>query len=215
MAFPTEHVLQLTLNRPKSLNAMTPQMTEDMRLLLNWFEEEASLWFVNFIFSDGWSTINLLRDRVVIVTGTGRAFCAGADLKAFVFAPLSHLFLEFFSGVARWHNNEQRGTDHTGIEEGIIGAFHGFGSVSRRESSKPIIAAVNGSCYGGGTEMILNCDLVVANQDAQFGLPEVTRGVVAIQGGELVEVVVPSAVELSNSTRYPAPGTDCWASGSV
>jgi len=143
--FPNKHVLQLTLNRPKSLNAMTPQMSEDMRRLLNWFEEESSLW-------------------VVIVTGTGRVFCAGADLKA-------------------WHTNEQGGTDHTVQEEGIIGALHGFGSVSRRECSKPIIAAVNGSCYGGGTEMVLNCDLVIASQDAQFALPEVKRGVVAIQGG--------------------------------
>jgi len=60
---------------------------------------------------------------------------------------------------------------------------HGFGSISRRQSTKPIIAAVNGGAYGGGMEIVLNCDLVVAGEDAKFALPEVKRGVVAIQGG--------------------------------
>ncbi len=50
--------------------------------------------------------------------------------------------------------------------------------------SKPIIAAVNGMAFGGGMEMILNCDLVIASDDAAFALPEVKRGVVAAQGGE-------------------------------
>jgi enoyl-CoA hydratase/carnithine racemase len=49
--------------------------------------------------------------------------------------------------------------------------------------SKPIIAAVNGIAFGGGMEMILNCDLVIASEDAVFALPEVKRGVVASQGG--------------------------------
>lgn len=61
---------------------------------------------------------------------------------------------------------------------------HGFGAISRRNTlCKPIIAAVNGSSYGGGTEMVLNCDIVVASEDAKFQLPEVKRGVIAIQGG--------------------------------
>lgn len=46
VAFPVEHALLLTFNRPKSLNAMTPQMTEDLKNLLDWFEEEADLWCV-------------------------------------------------------------------------------------------------------------------------------------------------------------------------
>lgn len=61
---------------------------------------------------------------------------------------------------------------------------NGFGSLSRRTMSKPIIAAVNGMAFGGGMEMILNCDLVIASDDAAFALPEVKRGVVAAQGGE-------------------------------
>lgn len=62
---------------------------------------------------------------------------------------------------------------------------YGFGSISRRQSKKPIIAAVNGGgAYGGGTEMVLNCDYVVAGDQAKFALPEVKRGVIAVQGGE-------------------------------
>lgn len=46
VAFPAKHVLLLTFNRPKSLNAMTPQMTNDLGTVLNWFEEEPELWYV-------------------------------------------------------------------------------------------------------------------------------------------------------------------------
>lgn len=58
----------------------------------------------------------------------------------------------------------------------------GFGALSRRGGRKPIIAAVNGICFGGGTEIIVNCDLVVASSKATFALPEVKRGVIAIAG---------------------------------
>lgn len=60
----------------------------------------------------------------------------------------------------------------------------GFASLARRRCIKPIIAAVNGIAMGGGVEMLLNCDLVVASRDAKLGLPEVKRGVVAGAGGE-------------------------------
>ena len=58
----------------------------------------------------------------------------------------------------------------------------GFGALSRRTGLKPVIAAVNGICFGGGTEMIVNADLVVAAKSATFALPEVKIGVVAIAG---------------------------------
>jgi len=48
VSFPAEHVLLLTFNRPKQLNAMTPEMSEDLRVVLNWFEDEPSLWWVHF-----------------------------------------------------------------------------------------------------------------------------------------------------------------------
>ncbi|THU97150.1 ClpP/crotonase [Dendrothele bispora CBS 962.96] len=143
VSFPEEHVLLLTLNRPKSLNAMTPEMTRDIDCLLTWFMDEPALW-------------------VAIVTGAGRIFCAGADLKA-------------------W-NEHKKGGDAS-EQENVMGDGTGFASISRRAMSKPIIAAVNGGAYGGGMEIVLNCDLVVASEDAKFALPEVKQGVVAAQGG--------------------------------
>ncbi|TFY76591.1 hypothetical protein EWM64_g7422 [Hericium alpestre] len=140
--FPREHIMVLSFNRPRSLNAMTPQMESDIKKLLDWFDEEPYLW-------------------AVIITGEGRAFCAGADLKA-------------------WDVRQQQGQANE--QETTATLFNGFGSISRRVSSKPIIAAVNGGAFGGGVEMILNCDLVIASDQAVFALPEVKRGVVAAQG---------------------------------
>jgi len=58
----------------------------------------------------------------------------------------------------------------------------GFGGVSRRMGKKPVIGAINGLAFGGGMEMVTNMDMVVASKSAQFALPEVKRGVVAIAG---------------------------------
>lgn len=58
----------------------------------------------------------------------------------------------------------------------------GFGGLARRKGRKPVICAVNGLCLGGGAEMIINSDIVVAAGRAVFGLPEVKRGVVALAG---------------------------------
>ena len=58
----------------------------------------------------------------------------------------------------------------------------GFAGISRRRGRKPIIAAVNGLAHGGGCEIVVNCDIVLANPSAVFALPEVKRGVVAIAG---------------------------------
>ncbi|KAK7458768.1 hypothetical protein VKT23_009773 [Stygiomarasmius scandens] len=143
VSFPEQHVLLLTLNRPTSLNAMTPQMAQDIDTLLKWFTDEPRLW-------------------IAIVTGAGRIFCAGADLKA-------------------W--NENKKANDASEQENVMGDCTGFASLSRRQMSKPIIAAVNGGAYGGGMEIVLNCDLVVASEDAKFALPEVKQGVVAAQGG--------------------------------
>lgn len=58
----------------------------------------------------------------------------------------------------------------------------GFGGLSRRRGKKPVIAAVNGIAHGGGTEIIVNTDIVLASPAAKFALPEVKRGVAAIAG---------------------------------
>lgn len=80
----------------------------------------------------------------------------------------------------------------------------GFGALSRRSGLKPVIAAVNGLAYGGGSEMIINCDIVLASPNATFGLPEVKRGVVALAGAlpRLVRTIgKPRAMEMALTGR--------------
>ena len=92
---------------------------------------------------------------VGILTGEPPVFCAGADLK------------EINSGNAAALQT-QRG---------------GFGGITQRERTKPIVAAVDGPALAGGTEIVLSCDLVVASTTATFGIPEVKRSLVAAAGG--------------------------------
>jgi enoyl-CoA hydratase/carnithine racemase len=93
---------------------------------------------------------------IALLTGTGnRAFSAGADLKAMA-------------------------GGQGGLIETAEGGFAGFVRFPR---TKPIIAAVNGFALAGGTELVLACDLVIASEEAEFGLPEVSRGIIAAGGG--------------------------------
>jgi crotonobetainyl-CoA hydratase len=94
--------------------------------------------------------------RAVVITGAGESFCAGADLKA----------------ISRRENifHPDRG------EWGFAGYVHHY-------IDKPTIAAVNGTALGGGSELALASDLVVAEERAKFGLPEVKRGLIAAAGG--------------------------------
>ncbi len=94
--------------------------------------------------------------RAVVITGAGESFCAGADLKA----------------ISRRENLFH--PDHG--EWGFAGYVHHY-------IDKPTIAAVNGTALGGGTELALASDLVVAEERAKFGLPEVKRGLIAAAGG--------------------------------
>lgn len=94
--------------------------------------------------------------RAVVLTGSGPSFCAGADLKA----------------IYRRENLYH--PEHP--EWGFAGYVHHF-------IDKPTIAAVNGTALGGGTELALASDLVVAEERAKFGLPEVKRGLMAAAGG--------------------------------
>ena len=98
-------------------------------------------------------------------------------------------FSEFYLTVTfRWNERASAGLSEN--PDDLINDSNGFGSISRRSSSsKPIIAAVNGGAYGGGVEIVLNCDIVIASEDAVFALPEVKRGVVAIQGGTSTPLV--------------------------
>ena len=97
--------------------------------------------------------------RAVIVTGAGdRAFCAGADLGA----------------ISRGEDIHSARQPHQ---------QWGFAGYVAHAISKPTIAAVNGFALGGGTEIALASDLIVAVEDATFGLPEVKRGIIAGAGG--------------------------------
>jgi enoyl-CoA hydratase len=93
--------------------------------------------------------------QVLILTGAGGTFSAGMDLKGFL--------------------------------SGDSPAFgdRGFGGIVQRPPAKPVIAAVEGYALAGGFELVLACDLVVASEEARFGLPEVRRSLVAGAGGLL------------------------------
>ncbi|TMR05018.1 crotonase/enoyl-CoA hydratase family protein [Actinomadura soli] len=92
---------------------------------------------------------------VAVVTGAGGTFCSGMDLKAFV------------------------------AGEDVSHPERGFAGIAERPPRKPVIAAVEGYALAGGCEIALACDLIVAAEDASFGLPEVKRSLVAGAGGLL------------------------------
>lgn len=137
VSFPSPTVLLVVFNRPKSLNCINSAGHHELDALFRWMDNEPSL-------------------RCGVVTGAGRAFCAGADLK-------------------EWNDQNQEKTPR-------VMPTSGFGGLSRRMGKKPIIAAVNGICFGGGCEIIINTDMVIASEKAQFALPEVKRGVIASAG---------------------------------
>ncbi|KAF3931595.1 hypothetical protein ABW19_dt0209842 [Dactylella cylindrospora] len=122
--------------------------------------------------------------RAAIITGAGpKSFCAGQDL-----IELSQLTKDDMENRA----SELR---HPPTR---------FGGISGRNGKKPIIAAVNGYAFGGGFEIVLNCDLIVASPTASFSLPEALRGIYAAAGGlpRLVHAVgLPLATEISLTGR--------------
>jgi crotonobetainyl-CoA hydratase len=97
--------------------------------------------------------------RVVVLTGTGeRAFSTGADMKG--------------------------GSGASGLEYWALPRRGGFGGIALRETlDVPVIARVNGHAVGGGFEMVLGCDIIIAAQEATFGLPEARVGRMPLDGG--------------------------------
>ncbi len=108
-----------------------------------------------------WEAIERDRDiiRAVVLTGSGtRAFCTGADMKG--------------------------GSGASGLEYWATPRPGGFGGIALRDTlNVPVIARVNGHALGGGMEMMLGCDIVVASANATFGLPEPRVGRLALDGG--------------------------------
>jgi len=131
-----ERVGLITLNRPKSLNALNRQLAEETLEALKAFDAD---------------------DRVgaIVITGSPRAFAAGADIAEMA----EKSFIDFYRDdfLASWDQVR------------LIG--------------KPIIAAVSGFALGGGCELALLCDFIIASDDAQFGQPEIKLGILPGIGG--------------------------------
>jgi len=126
----------ITLNRPQALNALNAQVSEEVAAAA-----------VDFDGDDGIGAI--------VVTGSERAFAAGADIKE----------MESKTGA------EMLDTDH-------FGAWSRFAAVKT-----PVIAAVSGYALGGGCELAMMCDIILAADSAAFGQPEINLGVVPGMGG--------------------------------
>ncbi|KAJ5647844.1 hypothetical protein N7490_004216 [Penicillium lividum] len=136
LSFPRPSILLVTLCQPSRLNCLPSHGHLELASVWDWLDDNPDL-------------------SVGILTGSGKAFCVGADLQ-------------------EW---SQSSPD----QQGKLPSS-GFGGISCRSGRKPIIAAVNGLCVGGATEMIVNCDIVVASTYASFSLPDVKVGLTELGG---------------------------------
>ncbi len=123
----------LTMNRPSALNALNRETLEELSDVLQALEAHSEI-------------------HVLIITGAGKAFIAGADIKEML--PMSAL-------------------------EGREWSAFGQAIFTRLEQlSKPVIAAINGFALGGGCELAMACDIRIASENAKFGQPEVSLGII-------------------------------------
>lgn len=131
-----ERVGLIRLNRPKALNALSPQLLGELMDAAEAFDSDDEI-------------------GAMVITGNDKAFAAGADIKEMATATpvqmLDFVFIELWDRLARIH--------------------------------KPVIAAVSGYCLGGGNELAMACDMIVASETARFGQPEIGIGVIPGAGG--------------------------------
>lgn len=133
----TGQVALVRLNRPSALNALNSQLLGELAVALEAFDQDDAV-------------------RCVVLTGSDRAFAAGADIKEMSDKSYADMFSQnFFAPIAK-----------------AIEAFR-----------KPIIAAVSGYALGGGCELAMLCDFIIASETAKFGQPEITLGVSPGIGG--------------------------------
>jgi enoyl-CoA hydratase len=127
----------ITLNRPKALNALCLALARDVAAALDDFEADDAI-------------------RAIIITGSEKAFAAGADIKEMAPKNFADTFREDLGGGV-WDRTAR--------------------------CRKPVIAAVSGYALGGGFELALMCDFIIAADTAKFGLPEITLGTLSGIGG--------------------------------
>lgn len=127
----------ITLNRPAALNALNSQLVREIGLALDHFQDDPAI-------------------GAVVITGSEKAFAAGADIKEMAAKSYMDAYLENFI-TSGWEN---------------ISRFR-----------KPIIAAVAGFALGGGCEIAMMCDFIIAAETAKFGQPEITLGITPGAGG--------------------------------
>ena len=132
-----EPVLIVRLNRPDALNALNNKLLEELSIVMKDADRNDSI-------------------RVIILTGSKKAFAAGADIKEM----MAKDFVDMF------HNN-----------------FFSNHLDRIQSTRKPIIAAVAGYALGGGCELAMRCDFILAADNAKFGQPEINLGVMAGIGG--------------------------------
>lgn len=131
-------VAVVTLNRPDSLNALNAEIMAEIVDCFTAIDRNTQI-------------------AASILTGAGRAFAAGADIKEMQPQSFSDMYVEdYFAGWDRF-----------------------------AASRKPVIAAVNGFALGGGCELAMMCDLIIASDKAKFGQPEIKLGVTPGMGGSI------------------------------
>lgn len=130
-----DHIMTVTINRPDRLNALHPPANAELGEVFDDFAADDDMW-------------------VAIITGEGRGFSAGNDLRY-----------------------QAEGGERLPMPKGFAGL------TSRFDLTKPVIAAVNGVAMGGGFEIALACDLIIASDKATFALPEPKVGLAALAGG--------------------------------
>ncbi|MEM2135975.1 MAG: enoyl-CoA hydratase [Candidatus Jordarchaeaceae archaeon] len=139
-----EGVATITLNRPEVLNAFNTQMNQDLKLALKKAKEDENV-------------------RAIIITGAGRGFCSGADVKSFA----EGVALESFKKMVE---NEE-------LMDLLISPYDLI------NVEKPIIAAVNGVAVGFGMNLCINCDIIIASEKASFGEFFVRMGILPDMNG--------------------------------
>ncbi|MGD9670934.1 MAG: enoyl-CoA hydratase [Hyphomicrobiaceae bacterium] len=126
----------ITLNRPKALNALNSALIGELNQALDAFEADAAI-------------------GAIVVTGSEKAFAAGADIKEMASKSYAEVYAEDF--ISSWER------------------------VTR--TRKPVVAAVAGFALGGGCELAMMCDFIIAADTAKFGQPEITLGIMPGAGG--------------------------------